>query len=373
MTLRERILSVYRGERPDVVPYMLDLSHYYYHRFREPWDLSQSYPEPEKGLIDYHRRMGVGFYIANLAPFYSARYGDDVTATTSREVRGGVPEITWELSTPLGSIRRTRVWEERSYSWTIPQWGVRTEQDLRVLGCGLGSRSFEPAWDCWHAWNDYVGDCGVVYIGAGYSAMGYLLSLWMGVVGTTYAICDWPDTVEEVVAQINDNTLRLIDLLAESPAEVIIVGDNFSSDIQPPHFVERWSRGFYEEAFARLHRAGKYVAVHADGKLHGMLRLLAEMDADCADAVSPGPVGGLTAAQCREEAGERLILSGGVSPELWLPSASIEDFRAAVLEWLSTTRVSHRLLAGAGDQVPPGAEERRIEIMRELVEEHGRL
>jgi len=36
-------------------------------------------------------------------------------------------------------------------------------------------------------------------------------------------------------------------------------------------------------------------------------------------------------------------------------------------------RTSPRLIAGAGDQVPPGADERRIGLMRDLVEEHGRL
>ena len=50
MTLRERILAVYRGETPDVVPYMLDLSHWFYHRHRLPWDLSQAYVEPERGV-----------------------------------------------------------------------------------------------------------------------------------------------------------------------------------------------------------------------------------------------------------------------------------------------------------------------------------
>ena len=35
MTMRERILAVYRGETPDVVPYMLDLSHWFYHKNRD--------------------------------------------------------------------------------------------------------------------------------------------------------------------------------------------------------------------------------------------------------------------------------------------------------------------------------------------------
>src|ERR1017187_1088201 len=38
MTTRERILAVYRGQTPDVVPYMLDLSHWFYHKHHRPCD-----------------------------------------------------------------------------------------------------------------------------------------------------------------------------------------------------------------------------------------------------------------------------------------------------------------------------------------------
>ena len=44
MTPRERILAVYNGQKPDRVPYMLDLSHYYLHKFQLPWDLCNGYP-----------------------------------------------------------------------------------------------------------------------------------------------------------------------------------------------------------------------------------------------------------------------------------------------------------------------------------------
>ena len=61
MTLRERILAVYRGQKPDVVPHMLDLSHWFYHRRKMSWDLSVSDVDPERDLIDYHKQAGVGF------------------------------------------------------------------------------------------------------------------------------------------------------------------------------------------------------------------------------------------------------------------------------------------------------------------------
>jgi hypothetical protein len=371
MTPRERIMAVYRGETPDVVPYMLDLSHWFYHKRRLPWDLTVAYERPETELIDYHKKMGVGFYMPNLAAFYSAKYSGEVRSEVRKEMKDGTPEITWRLTTRLGTIERRRVWEESSYSWAISQWGIHDEHGLRVLAEALRSRTYAPLWDNYCAWNDYVEDTGVVYALPGYSAVGQIMHYWMGVEGTLFAAQDWPNTFGEAVDEINANNLGLIDLLAESPAEVICLGDNFSSDIQPPSFFNRWSRAYYAEAVRRLQTARKFVAVHIDGRLRGALAMIGATGADCADAVTPAPFGDLTPRECREEAGPDFILSGGVPPNLWLPEVPVEIFKKSVLDWLELRKVSPRLIANAGDQVPPGADEQRIEIMGELVDEFG--
>lgn len=372
MTPRERILAVYRGDTPDVVPYMLDLSHWFYHRHHLPWDLSRVYEDPETELIDYHRRIGAGFYLPNLGSFYSVTFPPDVQVTTSKDEVDGSPEITWQIRTPLGQLERRRRWEEQTYAWGIRHWGIQNERDLQVFGDAMSRRSFMPKWDHYRAWTNEVGDNGVVYLPAGYSAMGQLLNYWMGIEGVAYALVDYPDTLREIVEVVNANNLQLIDLLAGSPAEIIIMGDNFSSDVQPPPFFRRWSAAYYEEAIRRLHDAGKFVAVHIDGRLRGALGMIRAANADCGDAITPTPLGDLTAAQCREEAGPDFILSGGVSPDLWLPTAPLETFREKVIEWLELRKASSRLIANAGDQVPPGADEDRIKLMGELVEEFGR-
>ena len=148
-SLRQRILSVYRGQTPDVVPFMLDLSHWFYHKNRLAWDLSQSYAEPERELIDYHKRVGAGFYVANLGSFYCVEHGDDVTATTSKSDDGR--EITWQYDTPLGSIHRSRRWEDETYAWGISRWGIESEADLRAFGHAMGSRTYAPLWDRYEA------------------------------------------------------------------------------------------------------------------------------------------------------------------------------------------------------------------------------
>jgi hypothetical protein len=338
-----------------------------------PWDLSVSYIDPERELIDYHRQVGAGFYMPNLAAFYSVAYPPEVAVTVAKRSRGGALEIVWRMQTPDGVIERARVWESGTYSWAISQWGVRSEADLRVFRRAMEGRRYEPYWDRYQRWEECVGDAGVVYLPLGYSAIGHLMHYWMGVEGLLFAAADWPGLLRDTVDAVNENQLGLIDLACASPAAIVILGDNFSSDVQPPHFFERWSRRFYEEAISRLHRAGKFVAVHIDGRLRGALRMIRQCGADCADAVTPAPMGDLTAAQCRDEAGGSFILSGGVSPDLWLPGAPRAAFEANVRQWLAQRETTFRFMAGAGDQVPPGAEEERIHWMRDLVERYGRF
>ena len=370
MNQRERIEAVYEGRVPDQVPFMLDLSHWFYHKNRIPWDLSTSYETPEYDLIDYHKKKGVGFYLPNLGSFFEVSYPDDVRSGVHKSKDGKT--ITWTLETPLGKIERTRIWEDVSYSWGIKDWGITTEEQLRVFGYAFGNRNFTFLPEKYQAWLDYIGDQGVCYVVFGYSGMGQLLGYWMGIEGTTYAAFDWPDTVMEVVNQINDNNLKLVDAFAGSPVKFVCMGDNFSSDVQPPHFFEKWSQKFYTEAITRLHSADKNVAVHVDGMLSGAIKMIKDAGADCIDAVTPPPMGDLTPRQCRDEAGPGLILSGGVSPDLWLPDIDTDTFKKAVLDWLELKKQSPRLIANAGDQVPPGAVEGRIEIMRDLVDKYGR-
>ncbi|MAG17140.1 MAG: hypothetical protein CMJ21_03620 [Phycisphaerae bacterium] len=350
---------------------MLDLSHWYLHKHQLPWDLSARHDEPDRQLIDYHRRMDVGFYIDNLGSFFDTHVLDDVTMRTHKHVVDGVPEIVWQIETPLGRIERRRRWEEKSYAWGISQWGIRDERDLRIFAGAMSRRRFQSDWKTYQRWADEVGDLGVVYLMIGYSAMGYLMHYWMGVEGAIYATEDFPDAMHEAVDAVNANILELVDLVVTSPAPVIMMGDNFSSDIQPPAFFDRWTRPFYEQAVERLHRAGKFVAVHIDGQLKGAIAMIRKTGADCGDAITPAPMGDLTPAQCRAEAGRDFVLSGGISPELWSTSVPLETFSQKVFDWLELKAQSSRLIVAAGDQVPPGADEDRLKIMRDLIETHG--
>lgn len=371
MTERKRMLAVYRGELPDRVPFYLDLSHWFAQRSGAAFDLSVDQGEPAGELLEYHRKAGVGFYLPNLCSFIDVSFPEDVRCTTVRSASPEGTEIRWRIETPLGAIERARRWEEKSYSWCISRWGVATDRDLRILAFALGRQKYAPRWDRFREWVRAVGENGVVYVPMGYSGMGHLLAYWMGIERTLFAAVDMRGTLHEVVDEINQNFLECVDVACQGPAQVILLGDNFSSDVQPPRFFSEWSAPFYREAFRRIRAKGKFAAVHVDGRLKGLLGILAELGASCIDAVTPAPMGDLSPAECRKEAGPDMVLSGGVPPNLWMKESGDREFRQSVRSWLETRTASPRLIANAGDQVPPGAPEYRIEMMRELVEKHG--
>lgn len=375
MTERERILAAAYNEKPDRIPYMLDLSHYYYHRFQKDWDLCNGYAVPEKDLIDFNKKMGAGFYMPNQAIFSRTHYDSTVKAGAYREIVNGSPEITWTFETPVGKIERKRRFMTGSYSWAITKWGVEDEEDLEVLKYALTHLTYEPLPENYKAWADCVGDDGLVYLGMGYSAMGQLLHYWMGVENTVFAAYDFPEALHDFVDAVNEKVREGVSMfVSEYEAPIICTGDNFSIDVQPRSFFDEWSRDHYEKTYRIIHDGGKRAAVHIDGKLTGAITMLREAGADIIDAVTPGSVGGITAAQARAEAdtgktllGNDLVISGGIPNELWYERVPMAEFEQAVIDWLDTAKNTSAVIAAAGDQVPPGADEKRIIRMGEIV------
>jgi hypothetical protein len=318
-------------------------------------------------MIDLHREVQAGLYL-NMGTFCDVVYDDGVT----EEVTVQDDLFIYALTTPRGRLEEHRRFSPISYSWPIEQRLIQTLEDLALVRFAMARRRCVPRYERYQAWAEATDGLGLPFACSGYCGLGYLVSRYMGVAETYYALRDAPAEVEETIVTVNEAKLREIDVLAASPSPVVFFSDNLSSDTQPPPFFQRYSAPFYREMCRRAHAAGKWVSVHLDGLLHGLLGPLAECGVDCIDAVTPAPLGDLTPEQCRAEAGPNLILWGGLPATVWDPRVREEDFAAAVRRWLDLRHVSPRLVLAPGDQVPPGTERRRIERVVELVERYGR-
>jgi uroporphyrinogen decarboxylase len=366
MTERERLMKVLRGETPDRVPWFADLGHWFRSESGQQWDLFKI-SNCTKEIADLHREVRAGWYV-EVGCLYEEYYDDNVVR--ERELAGDC--AIERFITPLGEITMERKWCPVSFSWNITKLMVENLKDLEILLYAVERRKFLPRYENWDIMESTGGDIGLGFPSLGYSGLGSLMSYYMGVQNTIYAIYENPGIVGKYIKTYNNKHLELVDLYCKSPASHIIFTDNLSGDVQPPDIFREYSFGHYKAIAEHLHKAGKTVSTHIDGMLDGIIGVVAETGIDVADACTPAPTGDLTPREIRKQAGDKLILMGGISPVKWLPSTSEKDFISHVKEWLDLRKINSRLVQSAGDQVPPGTELNRIKLVFDLVEEFGR-
>jgi hypothetical protein len=364
MTLRERLLATYRGEPTDRVAALADLSYWNAGNGGGkfiPGSTNDSNRERIPRLLDLHRRTGAAIHL-NLGSFYRVSYGGGVKSEAG--IRG--EHYVHRYETPLGAVEEIREWSPVTFSWPITQHMVREIEDLAIIRHVAEHTNYEADWDTYREVDALVGDIGLPLVQAPYTGMGFLMSRYAGVENTVLFAMDEPEEMEATVGAINASHRRAFSCLVDGPSEVMFVSDNLSSDVQSPAWFGTYSAAHYRWMAETAHAAGKPLVSHIDGRLRGLLKASAEAGVDAADAVTPAPWGDLTPAECREEAGDRLVLSGGVPPDLFHPGVSLNRFDRAVEDWLALAERSPALIIAPGDQLPPDGDLERVTRMVEM-------
>ena len=351
-----------------MVPFYADLSHWHAAETGKVFIPSKTEGEAEDSdLFQLHHALHVGCWSAH-ANFHRIRYRDGVEETIS--VQDGVYRN--RISTPIGDIEEVRRFSPASYSYDIIKRMLGGIDDLKVLSYAYKRRGVEPVYDRYEKYDRLIGDAGIIGAFGAYSGLGFLISRYMGVANTIYALADHTDVVEETIDLINQVRLQEMRVVAQSPAPIVFFTDNLSSDIHSGPLFDRYMKEFYTRLANLCHTDGKWLCVHVDGRLKGILGRLRECGVDAVDAVTPTPDGDLSLDEAREEAGPDLILWGGVPASIWQESTSDAAFSEYVKKALEFGKRTPRFVIGPSDQLVPGTPKRRLAMMRDLVEECGR-
>ena len=367
MIPRERVLSVYNGKKPDQVPLLLDLSHWYKANYNIPFDLT-GFKGIDQKLVELHKELGAVSYV-EMGSYFDLYTDDPAISDSAWTDADGVYHR--KIVTPQGALEEERVFAKVSYSYNIRKHLLETVNDFEVIRHIMDRYNARPRWDHYQMWRDALGELGVIYCQLPYSGLGYLISRNFGVENTCMAMFDNPQETKKVIDSINTCNLRILDTIIDGPFEVLFISDNFDSNVQNPNMFNEYSRSYYTEIARRVHAKGKYLAVHVDGEMKGCLSNFAQCGVDCVDAATPAPMFALTPQQARAEAGNDMILSGGIPATIFGPTASDEEFENCVRQWLETRHTSFKLFMAAGDQVPPDASWQRIKSLPTLVEKYG--
>ena len=367
MSPKERVKAVYEGKVPDQVPLMLDISHWYKANYNVKFDLS-GYKGVDRELVELHKKVNAVCY-CEMGAFFDVYYDDPDIEVKSWTDEKGV--FRTQLSCPLGKLYEERVFEPASYSYNIRKHLLDSVRDFEIVRYIFDRAKCRPRFDRMNDWKQALGELGYVYFQLPYSGLGYLISRNFGVENTCLAMFDSPDEVQELINSVNNWGMRILDQVIDGPFETALISDNIDGNVQNPAMFRKYSMGYYTYLANELHKKGKYLAVHVDGEMRGILSVLNECGVDCIDAATPAPMFSLTPDQARQQAGN-MILSGGIPANVFGSQADEAEFDQCVKRWLDTRLTSPRLIMAAGDQVPTDAPFWKIERLCGLVERFGK-
>ncbi|HUX94951.1 MAG TPA: uroporphyrinogen decarboxylase family protein [Bacteroidales bacterium] len=364
MTVRERILTILKGEQPDQVPWFGDLDYWansLVKRGLKPKDfiLSDDY-------IKWHKELGVGFYLQGYFP-----YKQIISNCCIKDWREGNKHFKL-IETPVGSVRECWEYVPNSYCDAPVEHFMKSETEIPIMKYIYGNTRFEPDYDQAYLRKKQVGDQGVVLCYLPKSPFMHLLALEAGVMAVTLSALTAPDEFSDLLNTMKKAFDQAAQIAVDSPAEVLMIPENLSSEMVGPDLFEMYMFDYQKEWTTKIREAGKYSYIHIDGTLAGLLKDEAGVGFTVLEALTPHPVGDMKWEELEPFIGDsKSILWGGIPGSYFTDCVDDEEFDRHVKYLLGIMTRNPRYVLGVADQVPPDGLERRVKRVSELVNEFG--
>ncbi len=289
MTRRERIMTATRKKRADKLPFM--------HR----WSHSQiGWAERECR----NRGRGMGMCWATRPPYITKMHG--VKTSETQAVSSGEIVLRRTYSTPVGSVYLDEKREPGVEQWKglsswrdVAPWQterlIKGPEDYKVLKYMVENTEYIPYYFPIEQAMDWLGDDGVVVSRLGYSPMQQLMVIWIGSEGGRFFIhhAKYPDLVEDLYRATSKSLEPLYEIAAKSPAPIVMYGDNIDGVLLNPKQFQKYFMPEYEKCARVLHKHGKLMANHMDGRLDALKDLIAKTPIDIVEALHSPPMGDL--------------------------------------------------------------------------------
>jgi hypothetical protein len=196
-------------------------------------------------------------------------------------------------------------------------------------------------------WQREVGEAGLVVAGELFSPL-KLLHFAAGADQAVFLLQDFPEQCRELLALHEAAQLDLVNQMLAVGVPAMMSMDNLDSMFHPPHYIERFSASFYEQAALRCRQRGSAFFIHACGRQKAILPLIASLGVDGLEGVAYPPLGDTPLEEAMRLAGDRLIITGGISAmetERFTTADEVRRYVEALLTRLRPYR--HRFMLSA--------------------------
>ncbi len=286
MTRYQRIMAASQKKRADRLPFL------------HTWRHSQmGWAEREC------RNRGMGMSL--LRPSYTTKV-HGVETSSAQVISSGSVVVRQTSSTPVGSVYVDVKTGPGSGHWVgskswrdVSPWQtarlIKEPEDYKVVKYIVEHTEYIRDPFPVEQAMDWLGDDGIVTDLLPHSPMQTLMIDWIGSEGGRFFIhhAKYPDLVEDLYQAIVKSRQPLYEIVAKSPAPIIMCGDNLDGVLVNPKLFQKYFMPEYEKQAKVLHEQGKLMLVHMDGRVGVLKNLIAKTSIDIIEALTPPPMGDL--------------------------------------------------------------------------------
>ena len=388
MNSRERILAAMKCQPVDRIPFVPNLNGYAIRGLPERFHTMQRWEVLEELGIDLLVRFRVAARVrppfmllppaegpATLASSAGRAWADSQPVTDKIKVattKQGRTEYVI-VDTPLGQLRCGWVYTAASPDLPFPsEYLLKTIDDVRTYRTVLDHTVVEPAYEEIIETLEAVGDAGTCEATGYWTPMQDLIEILLGVENFYYFMTDHPAEMEALMVHMQEVRKEQYRVLADSPAPIIITGENTSTTLASPSYMARWEFPALNEYSDIVHRTGKIHVAHMCGRLHRVVDLLEASHLDGLHDVAPAPTGDFDFRGDLERlraAGKSV--AGGIDATAFV-GLDPEGLEAYLVERLAEAAPGTGFLMRSGDTVPLGTTEENLRQVMRTLQRYGK-
>ena len=277
VTMRERILDIIQGRKPDRVPFVM------YDSILPAKEVQAHLGRERLGLL---RWSGIHRVEHPNCHFEKEEYC--------------VGEAKWlrnTLHTPAGSIYEERAVEPAYGSSSIRKHYVQEPEDYEVLWAYLNDSAVLEDYDRCLRDQAALGDRGFPLVAVERTPWQQLWVQWAGLDHLAFHLADCPDRVQTTIEMLESRARETFEIARHSPAPLIDFPDNITAPAVGLRRFREHCVPLYDELADMLADRNMPVYVHMDGDLKPLWPAITDSKVGGLDSFSPAPDNDTTVAE----------------------------------------------------------------------------
>lgn len=319
-----------------------------------------------KGMsqVDLYQELGCSARIYDYNACFQNVYDGGISY--HQEKKGN----TWisRFETPIGSVTHKEQETPNSWAKLVTKEWIVTEEDMTIFTYIEQHTNWVFLPERYEQIRNQWGDLGAPVMYMPRVSIQRLYIDLMGVEETVYALEDYPETVELYFEALRSSQMRLVDVICDSPIELINFGDNLHCGTLSPSLFEKYVLPEYQLRCDRLHQAGKFVYSHFDGDNKSFLPYYQQTGLDGIEAITPVPQGDVTLEEVKEAMGDMILLDG--IPAIYFDDTYSEEVLIECVHKLLDL-FAPNLVLGISDEISSTGDIERIRLVGKIVDEYN--